>query len=95
MRKALQAQRDKDQMVKKIYQLDSECNELDDEIVKLDKSYEDMVRRDEENDVSLRETHSQEVEDEQESIYKLKKRLKEELYNIKNWLNGMMDALCV
>ena len=84
MRKALQAQRDKDQMVKKIYQLDSECNELDDEIVKLDKSYEDMVRRDEENDVSLRETHSQEVEDEQESIYKLKKRLKEELYNIKN-----------
>jgi len=51
MRKALQAQRDKDSMVNKISELDQECRALNEEIEKLDSLYDEIVRKDKENEV--------------------------------------------
>ena len=46
MRKALQAARDKDRMIKTIGSLEGECRESEEEIAKLDSQYDEIVRRD-------------------------------------------------
>ena len=57
MRKALQSNRDKDQMGRKRRTLEVECDNLDKEIELLDKQYDEIVIRDEETDRNDEESH--------------------------------------
>ena len=84
MRKALQAQRDKDSMVSKISELDQECRAFNEEIEKLDSLYDEIVRKDKENEVKEVEEHVELVTSLKNVNINYKNRLWELLYNIRN-----------
>ena len=78
-------------MTRKINELDEECRLFTDEIQKLDNLYDEIIRKDKENEAKEVAEHAELVASLKNVNISYKNRLWELLYNIRNWVE--MDAI--